>query len=105
MDWEAAEQPEDGFDYFSSVVGMNFPSSALYPFCRGSFDPLTAKEKEVVEAFCPLRADGRERFYVVATFGDGEAELRGKTFGDRAPSSAERSQRADRSAELHAQRT
>lgn len=52
------------FDYAQKYDGFNFPGTALRPFYRGSFDPLSADERKVLEA---LRPHLHAPFYVIAT--------------------------------------
>ncbi len=60
-----------GFTYYQDWAGFNFPSRVLEPFYEGKFDPLTEKEKSLLELFRPYRGT---RFYIIATF-DGAGEL------------------------------
>ena len=67
MDWYAANQSKDGhFSYFQDWGGFNVPSRVLTPFYEGKFDPLTEKEKALLDLF-----RGRPHpFYVIGTFGE-----------------------------------
>jgi len=49
MDWYAAER--DGFTYFDDWSGFNLPDRVLDAFLAGRFDPLTRKEKALLDLF------------------------------------------------------
>ena len=52
--------------------GFNVPSSALKPFYEGHFDPLTADEQAILDAF----ADKKDQsFYIIATADDSDPSL------------------------------
>lgn len=61
MDWYAEENGK--FTYFDDWTGFNLPSKALRPFYDGWFDPLTYKEKALLNLFKSLRG----KFYVIGT--------------------------------------
>lgn len=59
MDWYAEENGK--FSYFEDWPGFNIPSKVLQPFYDGWFDPLTRKEKALLDLFKKMRG----RFYVI----------------------------------------
>ena len=59
MDWYAARF--GAFTYFQDWSGFNVPSTALTPFRRGRFDPLSQKERRLLALF----KKEREPFYVI----------------------------------------
>jgi hypothetical protein len=59
MDWYAARFGR--FSYYEDWSGFNVPSTALEPFYRGTFDPLSEKEKRLLRLFRRERAP----FYVI----------------------------------------
>ncbi len=67
----------------SDWSGYNFPGSALDPFIKGLFNPLTVEESVIVDTL-RYRTDN---FYVIATYGDNdpadalEHEIRHAMFG------------------------
>ncbi|MBI2064715.1 MAG: ABC transporter ATP-binding protein [Candidatus Yanofskybacteria bacterium] len=64
MDWYTAEN-EGEFTYYEDWAGFNIPSSILQPFREGKFDPLSIKERRLLE----LLADMPEPFYLIGTYG------------------------------------
>jgi hypothetical protein len=53
---------EYGADLYSELwIGFNFPSSVLYPFKQGLFDPLTSQEKELLS----LLKYRHDTFYII----------------------------------------
>lgn len=62
--WYIAHRGKGKFTYYEDWGGFNFPDSVLKPFYAGKFDPLSAKEKKVLETFRNVRG----KFYVIATF-------------------------------------
>lgn len=61
MDWYAAKF--GNFTYFLDIAGFNIPSYALKKFYQGKFDPLTKKEKKILQIF----KDIKEPYYIIAT--------------------------------------
>jgi hypothetical protein len=61
MDWYAVER--GSFSYFEDWVGFNIPSWVLKPFYEGKFDPLTEKEKTLLQMFKKISGE----FYVIAS--------------------------------------
>lgn len=61
MDWYAKQK--GNFTYFQDWAGFNIPSCVLTPFYAGKFDPLTKKEKKLLETFQTVRGN----FYVIGT--------------------------------------
>jgi len=57
------------FDYYSSVVGTNLPSSCSKPFIEGLFDPLSEEEQVLVELF-RCRTDD---FYIIGGTEEGDS--------------------------------
>lgn len=53
------------FSYYEDWSGFNVPSYALNAFYDGRFTHLTAREKDLLNYFEPLKED---RFYVIASF-------------------------------------
>jgi len=62
MDWYAARY--GNFTYYQDWAGFNVPSTALQPFYDGKFDPLTRKEKRLLQLFKNLRG----RFYAIGIY-------------------------------------
>jgi hypothetical protein len=62
MDWYAKRY--GNFTYYEDWAGFNVPSTALQPFYKGKFDPLSEKEKKFLGLFKGLR----ERFYVIGIY-------------------------------------
>jgi hypothetical protein len=65
MDWYASQQTHGDFTYYKDWTGFNIPSSVLDRFRRGDFDPLSAKEKELLALFAGVPG----RFYLIGTAG------------------------------------
>jgi hypothetical protein len=59
MDWYA--ERFGAFTYFEDWSAFNVPSTALWPFYRGRFDPLLEKERRLLALFRKIR----EPFYVI----------------------------------------
>lgn len=59
MDWYAAAY--GAFTYYDDWEGFNVPSWVFKPFRAGRFDPLSRKEKKLLD----LVADSPEPFYVI----------------------------------------
>ena len=57
--------------YYQDWSGFNFPSSNLFEFRRGSFDPLTPEESEFFE----LVRYRRDKFYIIGTSEDCAADI------------------------------
>jgi len=55
------------FSYYEDWDGFNLPSSALNPFKKGKFNPLTKNEKKLLALFKNTRGD----FYIIAYHGGG----------------------------------
>jgi hypothetical protein len=66
MDWYAKRY--GNFTYYQDWAGFNVPSTALRPFYEGKFNPLSAKEKQLLRLFKDLR----ERFYVMGIYESGD---------------------------------
>jgi hypothetical protein len=69
MDWYAERY--GNFTYYQDWSGFNVPSTALQPFYAGRFDPLSEKEKRLLEMFRRVRG----RFYVIGVFGRAGSSL------------------------------
>lgn len=54
------------FTYYSDWLGFNIPSHILEPFYQGKFDPLSIKEKALLDLFEDRRGS---KFYIIGTFG------------------------------------
>lgn len=63
MDWYAAQNGK--FSYFEDWSGFNIPSRVLRAFYKGAFDPLTRKEKALLDVFRGVKG----RFYIIGTSG------------------------------------
>ena len=63
MDWYALKF--GNFTYYQNWSGFNIPSSVLKPFREGRFNPLSRKEKRLLD----LLVNMPEPFYVVGTYG------------------------------------
>ncbi|MCH7952046.1 ABC transporter ATP-binding protein [Patescibacteria group bacterium] len=62
------------FTYYQDWGGFNIPSSVLRPFYQGKFDPLSLKEKKLLDLFSDKKT---RRFYIIGTYGRvGEQLLR-----------------------------
>lgn len=61
MDWYAATR--GNFTYTSDWSGFNVPSSVFAPFLAGDFDPLTRKERALLDRVRRIRG----RFYIIGT--------------------------------------
>lgn len=66
MDWYAKRY--GNFTYYQDWAGFNVPSTALRSFYEGKFNPLSAKEKQLLRLFKDLR----ERFYVIGIYESGD---------------------------------
>ena len=49
------------FTYYTDWNGFNIPSYVFEPFIKGKFDPLSSKEKELLDSFC----EEKGKFYVI----------------------------------------
>jgi hypothetical protein len=65
MDWYAERY--GNFTYYQDWAGFNVPSTALQPFYEGKFDPLSEKERQLLQLFEGLS----ERFYVIGIYDSG----------------------------------
>jgi hypothetical protein len=71
MDWYAQTRKHGNFSYFSDWGGFNIPSAVLEPFEAGHFDPLSRKEKALLE----LVRDRPRPIYLIGTSsGKGDVE-------------------------------
>jgi len=61
MDWYAEKFGD--FTYFQDVAGFNIPSYSLNEFYGGDFDPLTNKEKKILQVF----EKTKKPYYIIAT--------------------------------------
>ncbi len=61
MDWYARTNGK--FSYLEDWAGFNVPDRVLRPFYRGDFDPLTVKERKLLEMFRGVEPP----YYVVGT--------------------------------------
>lgn len=68
-DWYSREN--GGFTYYTDWAGFNIPSHILKPFRTGIFDPLSEKEKALLEKL-PDRLDP---YYVIGTFNGGQEDV------------------------------
>lgn len=59
MDWYAKQRGE--FSFFEDWAGFNIPSSVLKPFRKGKFDPLSRKERALLDVV----NGAPEPFYVI----------------------------------------
>ena len=66
--WYAAET--GAFTYCSDWCGFNIPSHVLQPFYEGKFDPLSDREKALLEFFRGVQGS----FYIIGTYGTANAE-------------------------------
>jgi hypothetical protein len=55
------------FSYYEDWDGFNIPSSALEPFKKGKFNPLTKNEKKLLSLFKNIKGN----FYIIAFHGGG----------------------------------
>ncbi|MEK6816832.1 MAG: ABC transporter ATP-binding protein, partial [Nanoarchaeota archaeon] len=76
--WYTANSPEGKrtgkFTYYSDWAGFNIPSYVMRPFYEGRFDPMSRKEKTLLNAFEKMR---KREFYVIGTYGDVELDTLG----------------------------
>ena len=77
FDWYATKFGE--FDYWSEVLGFNFPGRATTPFYDGRFDPLWKKEKQVLRLLKPYYDAWGEDFYVIAALATDERSISHET--------------------------
>ncbi len=67
--WYIANSPKGKktgkFTYYRDWTGFNIPSEILEPFYQGKFDPLSKKEKKLLDLFKEKRG---KKFYIIATF-------------------------------------
>lgn len=54
------------FTYYSDWLGFNIPSNMLEPFYQGKFNPLSAREKRLLDLFRKKRGS---IFYIIGTSG------------------------------------
>lgn len=52
------------FSYYTDWGGFNIPSYILKPFLEGKFNPLTAREKQILDEF----RDRTEKYYIIGTY-------------------------------------
>lgn len=67
--WYPASRPHGEFSYYQDWGGFNVPSYILEPFQRGDFDPLSEKEKALLNCFSKLSG----KYYVIGTYGANDA--------------------------------
>jgi hypothetical protein len=69
-EWYTQNSPEGRktgeFTYYDDWDGFNIPSYVLTPFYQGKFDPLSRKEKTLLE----LLEEESKKFYVIGVFGE-----------------------------------
>ncbi len=63
MDWYAKRY--GNFTYYEDWAGFNVPSTAMQPFYEGKFDPLSEKERQLLQLF---EGTLSERFYVIGVY-------------------------------------
>lgn len=68
-DWYSREN--GGFTYYTDWDGFNIPSHIIRPFRTGVFDPLSEKEKTLLETL----PDRLEDYYIIGTFNGGQEEV------------------------------
>ena len=68
--WYSGEN-ENKFTYYEDYSGFNIPSRVLKKFYAGDFDPLSSKEKLLLDQFRDLRG----RFYVIGTYDERRKKL------------------------------
>jgi len=66
MDYYAEKYGD--FTYFTDYGGFNFPSKTLNDFYACNFEPLSVKEKKILDLFASITNE----FYVIASCGDEE---------------------------------
>jgi hypothetical protein len=59
------------FTYYEDWGGFNIPSHILKPFYEGSFEPLSKKEKKLLDTFKDKKD---KKFYIIGTFSGKERE-------------------------------
>jgi hypothetical protein len=63
--WYSSSEIKGAFTYYTDWSGMNIPSYCLEPFYNGLFDPLTSREKQILDIF-----DGKTgKYYIIGTHG------------------------------------
>ena len=68
-DWYSRKN--GGFTYYTDWAGFNIPSHIIKPFRTGVFDPLSEKEKALLE----LLPDRLEPHYVIGTYDGGQNDV------------------------------
>lgn len=61
-------EQKGAFSYFTDWAGFNVPGEAFRLFFKGSFDPLTSAEMEILN----IIRDKKEPFYVIGTYRGGD---------------------------------
>lgn len=69
MEWYS--KGKSSFSYYTDWNGFNIPSYVLRPFYEGKFDPLSEKEKQLLELF----KNDSEPFYVIGIHGKAEDSI------------------------------
>ncbi len=62
--WYKADRKSKTFTYYTDWSGFNIPSKVLVPFKSGLFDPLSSREKRLLDA---LSLD-KGKFYIIGTY-------------------------------------
>jgi hypothetical protein len=63
------------FTYYSDWSGFNIPSYVIYPFLKGKFDPLSKKEKALLEILPSNPLIDGTSFYLIGTFKGGQNDV------------------------------
>lgn len=71
-EYKAWYREKHGAQYYDEVSGLNLPMRALVPFLRGTFNPLSKKEREAFD-FIRLIGDIDYNAYFIATADDDDA--------------------------------
>lgn len=60
------------FTFYQDIAGFNIPGHVLKPFLKGKFNPLSAQETALLEAFRNVKG----RYYIIGVYGKPTSVLR-----------------------------
>lgn len=63
-EWYKKHTGKKKFTYYQDWHGYNIPSNVLKPFYDGKFNPLTRKEKHILDLFKDIKGE----FFIIGTF-------------------------------------
>lgn len=70
-EWYKKSRKCNHYTYNHDWSGFNIPDTVLKPFFNGDFDPLSPKEKMLLNLF----SDKKERYYIIGTFRSSESHV------------------------------